>query len=140
MKITDVYYVDDDKDDLSIFKETVNSLGITPHLYNDGYKLLIKLENADPLKSILFVDLNMPKINGFEVIKAIRKSEKFKQLPIIVFSTAKNPQSIKTSMEIGASMYLPKPTSLAGYQKTIIHVLSFNWDSHTVTPDNFFYE
>jgi len=140
MKIRHVYYVDDDKDDLGIFKETVSSLAITPHLFNDGYKLLVKLEAADPAVSILFVDLNMPKINGFEVIKAVRKSEKFKSLPIIVFSTAKNPQSIEKCREIGASMYLPKPTSLAGYQRTIIHVLSINWESHNVTAENFFYE
>ena len=140
MKIRDVYYVDDDKDDLSIFKETVNSLGITPHLYHDGYKLLVKLEEADPTESILFVDLNMPKINGLDLIKAVRKSDMFKSLPIIIFSTAKNPQSIEKCLNIGASMYLSKPTSLAGYQKAIIHVLSINWETHVVSADNFFYE
>jgi CheY-like chemotaxis protein len=127
MKIRDVYYVDDDKDDLSIFKETVNSLGITPHLYH-------------PTESILFVDLNMPKINGLDLIKAVRKSDMFKSLPIIIFSTAKNPQSIEKCLNIGASMYLSKPTSLAGYQKAIIHVLSINWETHVVSADNFFYE
>ncbi len=137
MKIVEVYYVDDDKDDLQIFKETINALGITPHLFKDGYKLLAMLEDADPSSTVLFVDLNMPLIDGFEVIRVVRNSSKFASLPIVVFSTATDIYSVDKSRKAGASMYMQKPTSLAGYQKTLVHALSFDWNTYEATAENF---
>ncbi len=105
-----LFYVDDDDDDLMIFGEVAKELGIEVWLFNNGDQLLEALEKTHIEPSIVFVDLNMPGKSGYEVISEIRCSNRWKQLPAVVLSTASDNFSIEKSRAAGASLYMQKFT------------------------------
>lgn len=77
---------------------------------------LLPKENID----LLITDLNMPNVDGFELIKAIRSNEDFKSTPIIVLSNLSEKDDIQKALEFGANSFLIKPFE----QKTIINEVS----------------
>ncbi len=60
---------------------------------------------------LIITDINMPDINGLELISFIKKHPKYKDIPIIIISTEKSPEDRKRGLELGAFEYLSKPFS-----------------------------
>lgn len=85
---------------------------------NDGMGALEALpkENID----LIITDLNMPNVDGFELIKAVRSNDDLKSTPIIVLSNLSETADIERALEFGADSYLIKPFE----QKTIINEVS----------------
>jgi CheY-like chemotaxis protein len=136
-----IFYTDDDAEDLDFFTEVTSAMG--DHLnivtQNNGKKLLHDLENPPPNPHIVFLDLNMPGFNGFDVLKQLRSSDHYKNLPIVIFSTSSDEQTISRSRELGASYYVSKPTDFSLLKKTIQHTLDINWDTFKPNRENFVY-
>src|ERR1041384_4215132 len=77
---------DDDKDDCFLFREALSELPHQTHLeiVNDGEQLMNYLhEHADRLPDVLFLDLNMPRKNGFECLSEIKHNDKLSSLPVV---------------------------------------------------------
>ena len=74
---------------------------------SDGMEALEKLPNAKV--SLVITDLNMPNLDGYELIKAIRSNDEFKETPIIILSSLASSDEIKKGIESGANSYLIKP-------------------------------
>lgn len=136
-----IFYTDDDTEDLEFFTEVALAIGDHLHLVtqDSGTKLLHDLENPPPNPHILFLDLNMPGISGFDVLQELRSSEAHKNLPIVIFSTSNDERTIAKSRELGASYYVSKPNDFSLLKKTIQHALSINWDTFIPGKDNFVY-
>ncbi len=81
----------------------------------------------------------MPIKNGYEVLQEIKQSERTKYLPVIIFSTSDDEKAINTTRQLGANLYIPKPSSFSSLKKAIKHSLSINWDTFTPSPENFVY-
>ena len=77
---------------------------------NDGIQLMDYLgkKNA-PLPHLLFLDLNMPRKSGMECLTEIKKNEKLKDLPVVIFSTSSNDAIMRTLFQSGAHIYIRKP-------------------------------
>jgi two-component system NtrC family sensor kinase len=73
----------------------------------DGAEALAALENGD--FDLLLLDILMPRMDGFEALARIRKSERFTDLPVIMISALDEIQSVVRCIEMGAEDYLPKP-------------------------------
>lgn len=73
----------------------------------DGMEALEKLPNAKI--NLVITDLNMPNLDGFGLIKAIRNNEELKEIPIIILSSLAGNSEIQRGMETGANSYLVKP-------------------------------
>ena len=125
-----LFYVDDDPDDLEIFIDVAQTLGIEAYVFSKGDKLLKAILNPPPQPAIVFVDLNMPEITGFEVISHIKDLEDYNHIPIVILSTANDALSIKKSRSLGASYYITKPTSMAALKNALKHVVSMDWEAH----------
>ena len=80
--------------------------------------------NQDDIPLIIFLDLNMPKKNGFECLQEIRKTDKFKDVPVVIFSTSCQQEAINKMYENGASYYICKPNSFLKLKTSIEHILS----------------
>ncbi len=74
---------------------------------SDGMEALEKLPNTKI--NLVITDLNMPNLDGFELIKAIRNNAELKEIPIIILSSLSGNEEIKKGMEIGANSFLSKP-------------------------------
>ncbi|MEO7531116.1 MAG: response regulator, partial [Sediminibacterium sp.] len=82
---------DDDKDDCDLFKDALDELPVSAQLetVHDGEQLMqLLVSKKDQLPQLIFLDLNMPRKNGFECLSEIKHNESLKHLPVIVFSTS----------------------------------------------------
>ncbi|WP_375582253.1 response regulator [Cyclobacterium xiamenense] len=78
---------------------------------------------------LVLLDINMPKVNGFEVLEKIRSSQAWDLVPVVVFSTSSNEQDAKKALRLGANAYLTKPLTIDEYQSMVRSMLSF-WKFH----------
>lgn len=134
-----IFYTDDDIDDRDFFVDAVREISdcLQVITHCNGNELMKMLHNPPPTPLFLFLDLNMPVKNGFEVLKEIRAFEHLRNLPIIVFSTSDNEEIVNTTRELGASLYVTKPTSYHALKKIIRHSLSVDWTTFTATREDF---
>ena len=139
-KTTTFFYVDDDSDDLSFFQEAVDEIGKTVTLFELGDDMLFSLKNQPPMPSVVFLDLNMPIKNGFEILQEVRASESFKDIPIVVYSTSNGIDTIVKCFELGANLFITKAISIAGLKKAILHVAEIDWDNFKPDLKSFVYK
>ena len=118
-----IFYADDDQDDLDFFHLAAEDLSCEIHLFNKGEEFVEKLKNPPPTPSVVFLDLNMPTRNGFEILKDIKNSE-LKDTKVIVFSTSDSNESIAKSKKLGADFYLIKPTSISKLEKALKQIVA----------------
>ncbi|HEU5124323.1 MAG TPA: response regulator [Verrucomicrobiae bacterium] len=87
-----------------------------------------------PFPKLMLLDLQMPRLNGFEVLKILRTDLHFTRLPVIVLTNSENPSDIKRAYELGATSYFRKPDSVEGLDE-MIHVLHAYWLKFNHFPD-----
>ncbi len=120
---------DDDEDDCAFFKDALDELVFSVDLttVNDGVQLMNFLsENpSSDLPDILFLDLNMPRKSGFECLTEIKKIDKLKHLPVIIFSTSLDMNIVDLMYEKGATHYIQKPGEFSKLKKVIATGLSY---------------
>ena len=127
-----ILLADDDIDDRSFFEKALKEVAISTPLttVNDGEQLMKYLaDNSEQLPNILFLDLNMPRKNGFECLVEISENESLKDLSVIIFSTS-YPQDksyelgmISNLFKLGARVYIRKPTDFNQLKQLIDHSL-----------------
>lgn len=115
-----VLYIDDDEEDLEIFsvvtKEFRNEIDLRS--FTSASKALKKIISGELLPEIIFIDLNMPGMDGFEFLAEIKKQSDIK-IPIVVLSTSSQ-QSTKQNVEkLGADGYITKPNSIREFVRLL---------------------
>jgi len=117
---------DDDEDDCLLFKEALEELPILTNLstVNNGEQLMQLLKRIkDPIPCVLFLDLNMPRKNGFECLNEIRRNEKYKTIPIIIYSTSFDKEMVERLYKNGAQYYIRKPAEFSKIKQVIYEAL-----------------
>jgi CheY-like chemotaxis protein len=119
-----IFLADDDADDRMFFEDALNQLPIPTQLTlsNDGLELMSNLETVVP--DVIFLDLNMPRKNGFQCLEEIRNTTKLKDIPIVIFSTTVNEDAVNKTYQLGANYYICKPSSFELLVKSIETVLT----------------
>lgn len=119
-----IILADDDKDDCFLFNEVINELSLPTDLtiVHDGEELMQRLENATiEFPDVLFLDLNMPRKDGFECISEINVSDNLKGLPVIIFSTIYKKEIADRLYNYGAYYFMRKPSDFKEL-KNILHL------------------
>ena len=118
---------DDDIDDRLFFKEALKELPVSTHLatVHDGEQLMhLLLKETYELPHVLFLDLNMPRKNGFECLSEIKLNKKLKQLPVIIFSTSLDQEVLNLLYKNGAQYYIRKPAKFSQLKQIIEQTLT----------------
>ena len=136
MEKTTIYYVDDDSDDLQYFADAAAHLGKEIILYNVGFDMLQAIQTP-PFPSIVFLDLNMPEITGFEILKFIKNNSSYKKLPVVILSTSNNPRDIDVSWNLGASYFIVKNGKYEAFQQSLEYVIGIDWKNFKRDRENF---
>ena len=123
-----IFLADDDADDRMFFEDALKQI-TTPTqltLANDGLELMSNLETViePPPPDVIFLDLNMPRKNGFQCLEEIRNTPKLKDIPIVIFSTTANDDAVNKTYHHGANHYICKPHSFDLLVKVIETVLT----------------
>lgn len=137
-----IFYTDDDEDDLSIFADAVESLPkkIKLQMYTGGEKLLNAIYNPPPTPYVVFLDLNMPGKNGFDVLAELKNSEEKNDIPVIIFSTSNEPGIIEKCRNMGANYFITKPILMKDIIRSIEHALEIDWQKFNPSEKEFVYK
>ena len=111
-----ILLADDDEDDKLIIQDAMESLGAGDVMMfaNDGVHALEVLDlnfSTAMIPSLIVLDLNMPKLNGTNTLQRLKSDDRFKHIPIIIYSTSVNPIEKERCLSLGADAYLTKPLS-----------------------------
>jgi len=95
---------------------------------SDGLQVIRFLEQADDGKvaapDLFLLDLNMPLMNGFQVLSWIRAHQKHKTKPVFILSSSTEEQDKKRAHELGCNDYFEKPATLAGLQNVLSNLFT----------------
>ena len=106
-----------------------NNIKCTIKEANNGEKALDFLNDAQELPHLILVDLNMPKMNGIEFLKILKKDNRLKYIPTVVVTSSDNHEDIKKSYESGATGYLIKPLRVQDYESKIVALFNY-WSNN----------
>jgi CheY-like chemotaxis protein len=137
VRTKNIFLADDDMDDCLLFEDALKEVHWETSLTmaNDGQELMKKLsDQAFSRPDVIFLDLNIPRKNGFECLKEIKESQQLRAIPVVIFSTSSQPEAIHRVYEQGADYYICKPGSFALLIKAISKVLSINWEIENERP------
>lgn len=108
-----IWIAEDDPDDRLMLKEAFEEFNYTKPLvfFEDGEKIIesLKKKRLKLRPNLILLDLNMPKINGHEVLVFIKTNENTKDIPVIIFTTSKSEEEKIESLKLGASDFITKP-------------------------------
>lgn len=120
--------IEDDDDDIYFFKLACKQANIHIDLtvLRDGQEFIDYVQNNLVLNTVFLLDLNMPKVGGFEALQRIRNHPKFNQMIIIIYTTSSRDKDIYQAYELGIKSYLLKPNSISDIQ-ALIYTVSQYW-------------
>lgn len=132
-----IFYTDDDVDDQDLFRDALAELddSLVLTTASDGDILLSLLVAPPPKPRLIFLDLNMPRKNGYEVLREIRGNADFQSYPVIVFSTSSDEAAIATTRQLGADRFIPKPRSFEGIKKVLSECIAMDWNKNRRCSD-----
>jgi CheY-like chemotaxis protein len=125
-----VVLVDDDEDDRMFFSDALKEIEVDTELteFENGKEFLSYLEQEDTdSPHLIFLDLNMPVMNGFECLKALRKNPAFRDLAVAIYSTSSSERDIEETFVNGANIYINKPNRFDELKNTLAQVVKRNW-------------
>lgn len=126
-KKNECFLIDDDLDDQELFvmalQEVDKEMACT--IANDGIEALQKLKNdASFVPDYIFLDVNMPKMNGLQCLAEIKKLSHLKDVEVIMFSTSSDKNIVQKSKELGATDFQVKPAGLGLLIKKLAGILA----------------
>ena len=138
--IKNIFLSDDDTDDCQLFSEIIQDINAAKDakltIANDGVELMKTLDQTvPPAPEVIFLDLNMPRKNGFECLEEIRSTPKLKGIPVVIFSTSSNADIVEKTYRSGANYYICKPQSYSHLKQAISQVLSLGQEKLSGKPD-----
>jgi CheY-like chemotaxis protein len=122
-----ILIIDDDIDDQEILITAIQELdaAILCCTALNGKDALDKLMSKEVVPRLIFLDLNMPAMNGFQFLEHVRCSHELSQIPVVVFSTSSNPADVQQTKKLGAIDFFTKPTSFLKLKQLLIPRLEF---------------
>jgi len=112
-----VFFVDDDEDDRFLFRQAISIVNKELNVFEmiDGQHLMEAIEDFSANQiDLVLLDLNMPRMNGLETVKAIRAKFPINPIPTVIISTASHPLYIEQAYACGATDFITKPNSFEG--------------------------
>ena len=121
-----ILIVDDDEDDRELFCDALREVDpsiVCVHA-QDGQQALLGLRLKEfPIPHIIFIDLNMPRLNGFQCLKELKKDRALQNIPVAIYTTSKIKEHKEECERLGASHFITKPTRFTELCSVISEVL-----------------
>ncbi len=128
----DILLVEDNPGDVRLVREALQEAKVrnVMTVMEDGAEALAHLRKQDPragaaLPGLILLDLNLPKKNGFEVLKEIKGDEDLKHIPVVILTTSQAEQDILRSYDLHANAYITKPVALDQFLQVVKAIEGF---------------
>lgn len=137
-----ILHVEDSEGDILLIREAFNESGISIKLNvaTNGYEAMKFLNKEDGHKDaampdLILMDINMPIMNGYELLDFIKAHDKLKHIPVIMLTTSAAKKDILKSYQKYASSYIIKPNSSNDFEKVVRDIENF-WMNVAELPSN----
>lgn len=120
-----ILLVEDNPDNVRLTRRALKANGISNELVvaNDGAIALEYLEKAaahtNILPTVTLLDLNLPKIDGLELLRRVRADPRLRRLPIVILTSSKEEQDVIKSYDLGANSYIQKPVDFEQFTAAV---------------------
>lgn len=131
-RIINILLVEDNPDDIKITERALSKGRVLNRLYvvRDGQEAVDFLfhegEYSDPKKAprpgLILLDINLPKMDGIEVLKRIKADEKLKRIPVIMLTVSKRDEDVIRSYNVGVNSYIVKPVEFDNFVETVKNI------------------
>ena len=132
-----ILMAEDNEHDIIATRRSWQRYNIKNPLYivNDGEECLdfmyrrgkYSAPGSAPRPSVLLLDINMPKINGLQLLEKIREDEQFKHLPVVILTTSNSDEDKLRSYELGVNAYIVKPVEFTNFAEAMNKINLF-WE------------
>ena len=131
-----ILLVEDSAGDVMLTREAIAELELPIDLSvaRDG-EAALELVASSPRPDLILLDLNLPKMNGKEVLSELKSSDRLKTIPVIVLSTSMAPEDVRRCYELHANCYVTKPTNLERFIDMIRRIADFWLDLATLARE-----
>ncbi|MGB9979358.1 response regulator [Methanobacterium sp.] len=124
-----ILLIEDNHTDIRMIKEIFKEFKTKTKIYPvtngvEALEFINKKENChnNPSPDLILLDLNIPLIDGFKVLKEIKTDDKFKHIPVIVLTTSHNPEDLSKAYELQANYFMNKPICFDEYNTLLKHI------------------
>ena len=131
-KISNVLLVEDSPGDVRLTQEAFRAANpsVYLHVANDGVEAMIFLRNRGsqtnaPRPDMILLDLNMPRMDGRQVLAEIKKDDRLKTIPTVILTTSEADVDIAKSYQLQANCYLTKPVQLDAFEDLVKSINEF---------------
>ena len=121
-----ILLVEDNPADISLTKEALNRNEIVNEIYvvHNGVEALNFLEKKHR-PDLIFLDLNLPKMTGLEVLEEIKEHEKYKRIPVIILTISNNEEDLIKAYDLHANCYVNKPLEINEFYTIMSSIVDF---------------
>jgi CheY-like chemotaxis protein len=119
-----IFLAEDNPGDVFLVRQALEQHGVVfqMHVAGDGAEALHFLSRQEPFTAtvppdLIFLDLNLPKHDGPELLKYIRQNKKLASVPVVILTSSDSPQDRLLAMELGATCYIRKSSSLDEFMR-----------------------
>jgi len=123
-----VLNVDDDQEDREFFCDALREIdpSIVCLVAGSGMEALALLQKQDPLPDYIFLDINMPMMDGKQCLKVLKSIPEFESIPVIMYSTSTDTREIRECYNLGAVDFLIKPHSYDKLVNDLASIFDFS--------------
>ena len=116
-----IFVVDDDLDDTEIFQEVLSFIDPTIQCSTaeNGRDALDKLSRVTFIPDLIFLDLNMPRMDGKECLRKLKENLLLRSIPVIIYTTSSQSKDIEETMAAGAIKFITKPLNVNDLEKIL---------------------
>ena len=122
-----IFLIDDDADDRSMFCEALEEVSpnVVCNTAENGSAGLNALRNKEiELPDVIFLDINMPVMGGWQCLTILKSDPVFKDIPVLMYSTSSNPEDIRKAKQLGGHSLVTKPCSFQELKKILEKVVT----------------
>ena len=131
-----ILLVEDDVVDVMSVRRALRELNsnTTLSVAGNGEEALVYLRNLEhPLPGIILLDLNMPRMNGIDVLKILKNDERLRRIPVVILTTSKEEKDRLESFNLSVAGYMIKPVDYAGFVE-IVRTIQRYWTQSEMPP------
>lgn len=127
MEDVHILLVEDNEGDIILTQEALKEAKIRNKITvaRDGEEALAMLQNSTTLPDLILLDINLPKIDGLEVLTTIKANDRFRMIPVIMLTTSAAERDIMTSYANHANCFITKPVDLARFMDVVRTIEDF---------------
>lgn len=120
-----ILLADDDAEDAEMFSLVLAEIDSTVRFYhvNNGSAVFDFLKNnKDQTPDVIFLDINMPEMSGWQCLSALKTNNETKNIPVLIYSTSSHPRDKQIAIELGAHAFITKPSDYKSLKRILSEV------------------